>query len=124
MFVGTPDAAKPSSTPSLDTSSQSKWRVVVSRPLLVNSEADERKGTVICELMKGARVTVLDQFVESRPDDSVRALVVDPVWLGWLTLTTRTGANNLERLTTNHVEKPPGAAASAAHDDHGGTMLV
>ena len=86
---------------------------------MVHSEADEKKSAVLCDLMQGAIVVTLDNHFQTRADGSVRALVVEPVWLGWLTLTTRAGVSNLERLQRQATEptqasmSPPASPGAA-----------
>lgn len=88
-----------------------RYKVTCRRPLCVRSEADEKKGTAICDLMQGERVSVLESRAETRPDGSVRCPIVDPVWMGWLTLTTKTKLANLEPA--------PAAAATRASTGDG-----
>lgn len=87
-----------------------RWRLTCRRPLFVRSEVDERKGEPICDLMPGAHVDIVEQV--ARPDGSVRALIVDPVWFGWLTLSTKDGVANVAPVAKATME-PATAAAPA-----------
>eukprot|EP00966_Prymnesium_polylepis_P120009 2773119-Prymnesium_polylepis.1 len=66
-----------------DKRASTKWRVCSSRPLPVSSDADERKGEIICDLEPRSTCDVSAQ--ETLPDGSVRFQIIDPVWRGWLT---------------------------------------
>ena len=88
--------------------------MVCKRPLCVRSEVDEKKGGPICDLMPGERVWVLDSRAEARPDGSVRCTIVDPVWMGWLTLTTKANASNLVKLPA--AAQPPFATTRRSDD--------
>ena len=96
-----------------------RYKVVCKRPLCVRSEVDERKGGPICDLMPGERVWVLDSRAEARPDGSVRCPIVDPVWMGWLTLTTMDGLadTNDESKCEQSRQAARGGAASIRDDE-------
>jgi rhodanese-related sulfurtransferase len=105
-----------SSSQTVSTNSQlqaSWWRVVSRRPLVVKSEVDEKKGNALADLMPGERVSLLDHPVEQRPDSSVRMTCIDPVWMGWVTVTTKAGVVNLVRIE----EGEAAAAATTSGED-------
>jgi len=76
----------------------SKWRVVSSEPLKVFQDFDCRK--FIADLQSSAICDLLHDDVRELPDGSVRGMIIDPIWKGWVTVRTRSGSN-LE------VVKPP-----------------
>ena len=104
-LVGTPlPVASGSAVAPQQSLETSAWRVVSKRPLFVRSDVDEKKGVAVCDLFQGSRVAILEQ--SSRPDGTIRALIIDPVWMGWLTLKSKLGAANLEPIAA----PPPEAA--------------
>ena len=116
-LVGTPLPPRVSASSAISVLPQqsleaSPWRVICRRPVYVRSDADEKQGSPICDLMQGARVRVVEQ--EARPDGTVRALIVDPVWMGWLTAKTKGGVTNIEPISSPAAEQPDGDIAHGA----------
>ena len=72
----------------------SKWRVVCDKPLPVSGEMDGREP--ICDLEPRSLCDLLHKETQTLPNGNVRALIIDPVWKGWVTLRTARGDSNLE----------------------------
>lgn len=100
MTVGSQTSAKPV-----------RHRVVSRRPLLARTEAHEKRGGPIADLMPRTLCDVIETAVQQ--DGSIRALIVDPVWMGWITLKTKSGVANLEKIM-NAADSAPASASPAA----------
>jgi len=69
----------------------SKWRVVSERPLPVFQTADGIKK--IADLQSQSMCDLLHDQLHELPDGSVRGMIIDPIWKGWVTVRTTTGSN-------------------------------
>lgn len=75
----------------------SKWRVVCTEPLPVSAEADSSSAK-IGDLEPNSKCDVVHKEVQTDRFGNTRAMIIDPVWKGWVTLRTDVGDSNLEHL--------------------------
>ena len=71
----------------IDASKIRKWRVIAEKPIPV-AEDDEGK-VLVYDLEPRTLCDVAEQ--KHMPNGEIRAMIVDPVWKGWVTLKTRGG---------------------------------
>lgn len=71
----------------IDASKIRKWRVIAEKPIPVSEDADGQ--APIYDLEPRTLCDVAEQ--KQMPSGEIRAMIVDPVWKGWITIKTRRG---------------------------------
>ena len=98
----------------IDASKIRKWRVIAEKPIPV-AEDDEGE-VLVYDLEPRTLCDVAEQ--KHMPNGEIRAMIVDPVWKGWITLKTRGGDSLCEPVdddsgTSNGALTGDGGAAAA-----------
>ena len=102
----------PRAAPKAPRFESSKWRVVALKPLPVSAEEDGSE--VVADLAPRDTCDLMHKELKTLPDGTVRGMIIDPVWKGWITVRTRFGDSNLEHLDGGEPGASLGRLASSS----------